>query len=246
MPLEDSLDGKAVLVTGASSGIGLATAREFAAEGASVALAARREEKLREVADTIEAETGVDTCVVPTDVTDSEQVARMVERSVDAFGGLDVVVSNAGVGRNGDVETMSDEDYRTMMAVNADGTFYTARDSLAHLRESAGVLVFVGSIAGKETYSMSPIYAATKWWMRGFARSLSAVVGEDDVAVSVVNPTGVRTPFGSEYRTPNTERYEPGEVPEPEDVARAVTFVAAQRPPNVVHELDLYRRDQFS
>lgn len=242
----ESLEGKAVLVTGASSGIGLATAREFATAGASVALAARREEKLREIADSIEADAGVETCVVPTDVTDSKQVDRMIERSVEVFAGLDVVVCNAGVGRDGDVETMSDEDYRTMMAVNTDGTFYTTRAALPHIRESAGVLVLVGSLAGKEPYPMNPVYAGTKAWMRGFARSVSAVVGDDDVAISVVNPTGVRTPFGSGYRTPNTERFDPGEVPEPEDVAAAVTFVATQRPPNVVHELDLYTRDQFS
>jgi len=90
------------------------------------------------------------------------------------------------------------------------------------------------------------VYAATKWWVRGFALSLEGAVGDDGVAVTVVNPTEVRTEFGSETDDPLAERYDPGEVTEPEDVADAIAFAAAQRPPNTVSELDLYRRDKFS
>jgi NADP-dependent 3-hydroxy acid dehydrogenase YdfG len=250
MSTERPLDGKAALVTGASAGIGRETAKRLAADGADVALAARREERLAAVAEAIESEFGVETAVVPADVTDEAAVEAMVETAVDAFGGLDVVVNNAGTGTppGVTVEELDTEAYRTVMDVNTDGMFFTARAVLPHLRESEGVLVFVGSFAGSFPRPGSPVYAATKWWTRGFALSLAGQVGDDDVAVTVVNPTEVRSEFAKEFREESElfkERFEPGEVTDPEDVAEAVAFAARQEPPNAVSELDLYRRDKF-
>jgi NADP-dependent 3-hydroxy acid dehydrogenase YdfG len=133
-----------------------------------------------------------------------------------------------------------------MTRVNCDGAFHLARATLPHLRASAGNLVFVGSIAGEYPRPFNPVYAATKWWTRGFAHSLAAQVGDEDVAVTTVNPSEVRTEFFSEEGTPIAERHEPGSVSEPEDVAAAIVFAARQQPPNTVHELDLYRRDKLS
>jgi len=242
-PLEDSV----ALVTGASAGIGRETARELAREGASVALAARREEKLDELASSLTDSHGVETAVLRTDVTDEEQVGRMVDETVDTFGKLDVVVNNAGLIRPGPVEEMSTEDYRTMMGVNVDGMFYTTRAVLPHLRRSSGVLVFIGSFAGQYPRPGNPVYAASKWWTRGFAMSLAGEVGHEDIGISVVNPTEVYSEFGRGGRDrTNKERLDRDEVTEPADVASSVVFAAKQDPPNTLNEIDVYRRDKFS
>ena len=243
----DALDGETAIVTGASSGIGAATAGRLAAAGANVVLAARREERLDEIADEVETEYGVDAATVPTDVTDEDRVAALVETTVERFGGLDAVVANAGLGINESVEEMSTETYRTMMDVNVDGVFFTAREAVPHLRETGGTIVFVGSFAGQYPRPGNPVYAATKWWVRGFALSLAGSVGEDGVGVSVVNPTEVRTEFGSEDEEMDTfeDAFDPGEVTDPSEVADAVAFAVRQEPPTATAEIDLYRRDKF-
>jgi NADP-dependent 3-hydroxy acid dehydrogenase YdfG len=245
MTVQADLDGTAALVTGASSGIGRASARLFAAAGADVALAARRKDRLDAVADDVEAE-GSEALVLPTDVTDDAQVAAAVEETVDRFGRLDVVLANAGLGRDYAVREMPTEAYRQMMAVNCDGAFFTARESIPHLIESEGHLIFMASMAGEYPRPANPVYAATKWWTRGLAHSLAGAVGDEGVAVTAINPTEVRTEFGSEDGDPMAETVDPEEGATPEDVAEAVLFAAAQDPPNVVHELDFYRRDKLS
>jgi NADP-dependent 3-hydroxy acid dehydrogenase YdfG len=138
-----------VLVTGASSGIGAATVRRVAEDGADVALLARSEDRLRTLADEVAEEYGVETHVVPADVRDSAEVAAAVESTVDTLGNLTGVVVNAGLARGSDIESMSDEAFLTMQRVNTEGAFYTAREALPTLREQSGNLVFIGSCAGK-------------------------------------------------------------------------------------------------
>jgi hypothetical protein len=239
-----TLQDKVALVTGASAGIGEATARVLAREGAHVALAARREDRLDELANQFASAFDVETLVVPTDVRDEAAVEAMVERTVETFGRLDVLVNNAGLGVGGDVEDLTTEEYRLMMETNVDGVFFATRAAIPHLRETNGNLVFVGSFAGQYPRPGNPTYAATKWWVRGFAHSVEGQIGSDGVGVSVVNPTEVRTEFASESGDPFEERFEPGEVTEPEEIAEAIAFAASQDS-STVHELDLYRRDKF-
>ncbi|MFC4247165.1 SDR family oxidoreductase [Natribaculum luteum] len=245
MASKSRLDGATTIVTGASSGIGAATCRALAAEGANVVLAARSEDRLEEFAAELESEHGVETLVVPTDVREAEQVDALVAETVDVFGGLDVLVNNAGLARGSDVEELSTDDYRTMQDTNVDGVFYATRAAIPHVRERGGHLIFVGSFAGQYPRPFNPVYAATKWWVRGFAKSVAAQVGEDDVGVTVVNPSEVRSEFGSYDGDPFAERFEEGEVTEPEEVAEAIAF-AATRDHSSVSELDLYRRDKLS
>lgn len=240
-----TLEGKTAIVTGASAGIGSETVHALAEAGADVVLAARSEDRLEAIAERVEDSHGVEALVVPTDVTDEDAVKTLVSRTVEHFGGLDVLVNNAGLARGSGVEDLSTEHYRHMMAVNADGMFFTTREALSHLRESNGHLIFIGSFAGKFPRPFNPIYAATKWWTRGFAKSVSAEAGEDDVAVTVINPSEVRTEFYSEDGEPFEEQYEKGEVCEPDEIADAVVF-AAEQDLSMVSELDLYRRDKFS
>jgi NADP-dependent 3-hydroxy acid dehydrogenase YdfG len=239
-----SLSGMTALVTGASSGIGQETVRTLARDGADVVLAARREDRLREVATEVADAHGVTTEVVPTDVTDADAVTALVAAARERLDGLDIVVANAGVAAGSAIETMTDAEYRRMMAVNTDGVFYLTRAVLPALRASGGDLVYVGSFAGKYPRPYNPVYAATKWWVRGFAKSVSAQVGDDDIGVTIVNPAAVRTEFEVDGAT-MADRYDPGEVVEPAEVADAIAFAAGQSP-SMVHELDLYERDKLT
>ena len=234
-----------VLVTGASSGIGAATVRRVAEDGADVALLARSEDRLRNLAEEVGDDFGVETHVVPADVRDSAEVAAAIESTVETLGPLTGVVVNAGLARGSDIESMTDDDFLTMQRVNTEGAFYTARESLPALREQSGNIVFIGSFAGKYPRPFNPVYAATKWWVRGFAMSLAAQVGDDDVGVTVVNPSEVRTQFESADGTPFEDVFEEGEVTEPDEVADAIAFALSQEPPTTINELDVYRRDKF-
>ncbi|RCU47948.1 SDR family NAD(P)-dependent oxidoreductase [Haloplanus salinus] len=239
-----SLDDSATIVTGASSGIGEATAHEFASRGARVALAARSEDRLTSIAADLETEYGAETLVVPTDVRDEAAVEDLVDTVAAEWDGLDVLVNNAGLGRGGDVADLSTEDYRAMMDTNVDGVFFATRAALPHLAASDGNLIFVGSFAGQYPRPGNPVYSATKWWVRGFAHGVEGQSGPDGVGVTVVNPTEVRTEFGGADGDSFAERFEPGEVSEPEEIADAIGFAAAQDH-STVHEIDVYRRDKF-
>ena len=245
MAAEQSLDGQSAIVTGASSGIGEATAHALAEDGANVALAARREERLESLAADLDDAHGVDTLVAPTNVRDEDAVDALIKETVDAFGGLDLLVNNVGVVAGDSVDELTTDAYRTMMEVNVDGYFFATRAALPHLRESSGTLVFIGSFAGQYPRPFNPVYAATKWWVRGFAKSVSADVGEDDVAVTTINPAEVRSEFASETGESFEDRFEKGEVSEPAEIADAVRF-AVKQDPSMVSELDLYRRDKLT
>ncbi|APX97914.1 SDR family oxidoreductase [Natronorubrum daqingense] len=243
--VETSLESKTAVVTGASAGIGAATCHEFAAAGANVVLAARSEDKLDAIADDLEDEQGVETLVVPTNVREEEAVDALIEETIDAFGGIDVLVNNAGLSRGSDVESMSTEDYETMQETNVDGLFYATRAAIPHVRERTGHIVFVGSFAGQYPRSFNPVYAATKWWTRGFAKSIAAQVGDDGVGVTVVNPAEVRSEFEAADGKTFAEHFEEGEVSEPAEVAEAIRF-AASREGSSISEIDVNRRDKFA
>ena len=238
--MPNELDDSTAIVTGASSGIGRATAEALSAAGADIVLAARSEDRITALADDLET----DALAVPTDVREEADVKALVASTVDRFGGVDVLVNNAGLGRGSSVEDLSTDEYRRMMETNVDGMFFTTRAALPHLRESEGTAIFIGSFAGEFPRSFNPVYAATKWWTRGFAKSLSAQAG-NEVAVSIINPSEVRTEFGSEDGESFEQRFDEGEVTEPAEIADAVVF-AAEQSPSMVSELDLFRRDKFT
>ncbi|WP_049928174.1 SDR family oxidoreductase [Halopiger goleimassiliensis] len=245
MATDRPLEEQVAIVTGASSGIGAATCRAFAADGASVVLAARSEGSLRELADELEAEHGVETLVVPTNVREEEQVDALIDETVETVGGIDVLVNNAGLSRGSDVESMSTDDYETMQETNVDGIFYATRAAIPHVRERDGHLIFVASFAGKYPRSFNPVYAATKWWTRGFAKSVAAQVGDDDVGVTIVNPAEVRSAFETSDGRTFEEAFAEGEASEPEEIADAIHF-AATREGSSVSEIDVNRRDKYA
>ncbi|MXV64540.1 SDR family NAD(P)-dependent oxidoreductase [Natronorubrum sp. JWXQ-INN-674] len=242
---EHSLESKTAIVTGASAGIGAATCREFAANGATVVLAARSEDKLADLADELEAEHDVETLVVPTNVREEDEVDALIDETVDTFGGIDVLVNNAGLSRGSDVESMSTEEYETMQETNVDGLFYATRAAIPHVRERDGHIIFVGSFAGQYPRSFNPVYAATKWWTRGFAKSVAAQVGDDGVGVTVVNPAEVRSEFETTDGRTFAEAFDEDEASEPAEVAEAIRFAAGQDHSSI-SEIDINRRDKFA
>lgn len=241
------MTGDVALITGGSSGIGAATARRLADAGTDVVLASRDESSLAAVAADCEA-AGVDALAVPTDVTDREAVEALIDATTERFGRLDTVVVNAGIGEARDVplDELPVEQFERVTATNVHGAYYTARAALPALRASDGSLVFVGSYKGKHPSTSTPIYAASKWWLRGFALSVAGRVGPDGVGVTLVNPSGVTTGFGGEFRERTNERaLDDATTLDPSDVAAAVAYAVDQDAPATVTELDVNRRDIY-
>ncbi|MDF9744907.1 SDR family oxidoreductase [Natrinema salsiterrestre] len=243
--MSESLEQGTAIVTGASAGIGAATCHELAAAGANVVLAARSEDRLTSLAADLETEYGVETLVVPTNVREEGDVDALIEETVETFGGIDVLVNNAGLARGSEVESLSTEGYETMQETNVDGVFYASRAAIPHIRERGGHLIFVASFAGQHPRPANPVYAASKWWVRGFAKSLAAQIGDDGVGITLVNPAEVR----SEFETPDgetfAERFDEDEASDPREVAEAIRF-AASREGSSISELDITRRDKFT
>ena len=241
----DSLDGQTAVVTGASAGIGAATCRRLAAAGANVVLAARSEDQLATLAEELEADHGVETLVVPTDVRKEYAVDALFSELGNRFDGIDILINNAGIARGSDVAELSNEQYDAMQETNVDGVFYMTRKAIPHLRESEGHLIFVGSVAGQYPRSFNPVYAASKWWVRGFAKSVAAQVGDDGIGVTVVNPSEVRSEFEAADGRTFAEVFDAEEATEPEEVADAIVF-AATRERSSLSEIDITRRDKFA
>lgn len=242
---------RSAIVTGASSGIGAETVRKLAEHQFNVVAAARRAERIESLCEEVEAAHGVSTLSVPTNVRSESTVEQLIDSALEEFGKLDVLVNNAGIVRGNEVTQCSTEDYRAMMETNVDGVFYTTRAALPALVETTGNLIFVGSFAGRYPRSFNPVYAATKWWVRGFAHSVAAQYGEQGLGVTVVNPSEVRTEITvdrsdeDESSEAFKEIYAPGEVTEPREVADAIVF-AAEMEQSTVTELDLFRRDKLT
>jgi NADP-dependent 3-hydroxy acid dehydrogenase YdfG len=243
----ESFDGQVVLITGASSGIGAATARRFASAGATVVLAARTEATLETVASECEAMGGT-ALTVPTDVVSHTAVDALIDATIERFNQLDICIVNAGTGESADtaLPEIPIEQFKQVTETNVHGAFYTTRAAIPHLRETNGSLIFIGSFKGKYPSTSTPIYAASKWWLRGFAASVAGRVGPDGVATTLINPSGVTTNFGSQFRErSNNETLDSDTTLDVTDVVDAILFAARQGAPAAVTELDLNREDIF-
>jgi NADP-dependent 3-hydroxy acid dehydrogenase YdfG len=176
--MADRLDGTVALVTGASSGIGVTTALELARHGAALALAARRAERLEELAARIRGDGGV-AVVLPADVTSEKEAGRLVERTVAELGRLDTLVNNAGVMLLGPVEGAPTDEWRRMIEVNLLGLMYCAQAALPHLVSAAedgprqvADMVNISSVAGRIARSGNAVYNATKHGVGAFSEAL--------------------------------------------------------------------------
>lgn len=216
------LAGRAAIVTGASSGIGRATAVALATAGVAVVLAARDADRLEACARTIAAAGGT-SLAVPTDVTDKRQVQHLVTTAVDAFGGVDVLVNSAGIGTWDDtVFHEADVDaWRREVEVNLLGLMQVTRLAAPHLRDGA-VVVNVSSGADQGFSGEYPAYTASKWGVRGFSGSTRLGLRPRGVRVTTLSPGEVDTPMQPDGEARRMRMLDP------EDVADAVLYVATR------------------
>jgi NAD(P)-dependent dehydrogenase (short-subunit alcohol dehydrogenase family) len=224
---------RVALVTGASRGIGRAVALALARRGDAVALVARTAPALATVAAEVEA-AGGRALAVPADVTDEEQTAAAVARTLDAFGRLDALVNAAGVGSFGPVAELSLAEWERHLRVNLTGTFLACRAALGPmLAQGAGQIVNLLSIAAKVPFPGAAAYCASKWGAFGFTRVLAEEVRRQGIRVTAFCPGSVETPFWARMEShPEFAR-----MMRPEDVAEAVAFVLDQPPGIVTDEI---------
>ncbi len=222
---ERSLNGKVVVVTGASSGIGEATARALAARGASVVLAARAEEKLVFLARDILA-SGGRALMVQTDVSDRDSVKEMVGRAVAEFGAVDLLVNNAGVGLSGRVADLRPEDLRYVFDVNLLGPLNCIQEALPHMPRG-GRIINVSSVVGKRAIPKVGGYCSTKFALNALSDSLRVEVADRGITVTSVYPGTTRTSFRDNSRRTKSEKrgWRPKGVP-PEKVAEKIAQAA--------------------
>ncbi|HEY9665859.1 MAG TPA: SDR family oxidoreductase [Coleofasciculaceae cyanobacterium] len=181
------------IITGASQGIGKATTLLFAHEGYDLVLAARQADRLEAVASEVRA-LGRDALVVPTDVTDSEQVNTLVEKALDRFGAIDVLINNAGIYLLGPVEECSLSDWHQIIDTNLWGYIHTIHALLPHfLDRGAGIIVNVGSIGGKVPIPYQVPYTASKYAVTGLTESLQAELKPKGIQVCAVHPNFIKT-----------------------------------------------------
>ena len=223
-----------VAITGASAGIGLATARRLARDGASVVASARRRDRLDALVREITAAKGQALAVVA-DVRSEEDMRHLVQRSVDHFQRLDVMICNAGFGIEGSADDVSSEHMRKLMDINYLGTFLAARAALPIFRrQGTGHLMFVSSIVGKRGVPHMGAYAATKFAQVGLAESLRAELTGSGIHVSVVLPVSTDTEFIEVMeKESGTASRANGPRQTAEDVADAIAAAIARPTPEV-------------
>ncbi|ANN78409.1 SDR family NAD(P)-dependent oxidoreductase [Bordetella flabilis] len=222
--------GKVVIVTGAGSGIGAATARRFAEEGASVVLAGRTEEKLRKVAESLPAGRAL---VHVTDVAQMEAVQGLVRAAVDRFGALHVMVNNAGVAPEGKITEASPDDWRKVMAIDVDGVFHGCRAAIPELAKTRGSVINVSSVSGLGGDWGLSFYNAAKGAVTNFTRALAMDHARDGIRINAVCPSLTRTDlteemYGNrELMAKFAERIPMGRGAEPEEIAAVIAFLAS-------------------
>jgi NADP-dependent 3-hydroxy acid dehydrogenase YdfG len=248
------LDGTVALVTGASSGIGEASAVALAAQGAAVAVAARRKDRLDQLVSRI-SDGGGRALAIETDVTDQEQARATVERTVSELGRLDTLVNNAGQMLLGPILDAPTEEWDRMIALNLQGLLYCSHAALPHLLSAAessprGVadLINISSVAGRVARMGSGVYNLTKWGVGAFSESLRQEVTKRNVRVSLVEPGAVDTELTDHLRPEIRElakkRFEGVEKLAASDIADAIEFIVTRPRRVAINELLVRPTDQ--
>lgn len=236
--MADRLDGTVALVTGASSGIGEATARELASHGAAVAVAARRRDRLDALVARIEGDGGT-ALAIEVDITTEPEARRAVQEAVDGLGRLDTVINNAGVMLLGPVADSPLEEWDRMVALNLQGLLYVSRAALGHLQAAAGEgprevadLVNVSSVAGRRANAGSGVYNLTKFGVGAFSEALRQEITRSHVRVSLVEPGAVETELTDhlrpEIREQSAKRFADTERLDAQDIADAIAYIVTR------------------
>jgi NADP-dependent 3-hydroxy acid dehydrogenase YdfG len=234
VPDVGALDGKVALITGASSGIGEATALALAGEGAAVALAARRTDRIDALAERINGDGGK-ALAIETDISDEAQANAMVEQTVAELGGLQMLINNAGVMLLGLIQGAKTDEWRRMIDVNLLGLLYGTHAAVPVMRDGGGGhIVNVSSVAGRMAAMGSAVYNMTKWGVVGFSEGLRQECLHLNIRVTCVEPGFVDTELQGHNKNPlvvdATEkmREQIGDLLQAEDIARAILYVVSQ------------------
>lgn len=204
-----NLENSVAIITGASSGIGRETATLFARKRVKVVLAARREDKLEEVAREINRLEG-ETLIIPTDVSDQTQVERMVGKALERFGRIDILVNNAGFSQFASIEETTSDDMREIIGVNLMGTFYSTKAVLPQMRkQGSGHIINISSVAGKRSFPFLGAYCATKFAMNAISEALRIELTGTGIYVSLVYPVTTKTEFFDVMKNRTGRRFEP-------------------------------------
>jgi NADP-dependent 3-hydroxy acid dehydrogenase YdfG len=243
------LDGTVALVTGASSGIGEATAVALAAAGAAVAVGARRKDRLDALAARLRDE-GATVLRLDLDVTDEQACREAVRRTREELGGLDVLVNNAGVMLLGSIVGADPEDWRRMLSTNVLGVMYMTHAAIEGMVEQgSGDIVNISSVAGRTARKGAGVYNASKWAVNAFSESLRQEVTGRGVRISLVEPGAVATELSSHITQPaareaSRQMAESMRTLQADDIARAILYVVTQPPHVAVNEVLVRPTDQ--
>lgn len=223
-----SAQGKVAVITGASSGIGEATARALVTAGYRVALLARRTDRINELA----AELGNNALAIEADVTDRDSILTAAEHVRAELGGADILINNAGLMLLGPFSSEQRDDYRRMVETNLLGAITTTEVFLDQLREGGGDLINISSVAGRTARPTNGVYAATKWGINGWSESLRQEL-QPEIRVTLIEPGAVATELTSHITHESTREATEAFVKElairPEDIAEVILF-AVSRP----------------
>jgi len=230
--MSNNIEGKVVVITGASSGLGEATARLLSAQGASVVLGARRDDRLQALADELTG-SGGKAFGVTTDVTDCDQVKRLADRVVQAYGRIDVMINNAGLMPQAPLERLKIHEWNRMIDVNIKGVLYGIAVALPHMKQQkAGHIINVSSVAGHKVGPGFAVYAATKHAVRALSEGPRREVKPYNIRTTVISPGAVDMELPNSVTEPDVaERihkfYEEIAIPA-ESFARSVAFAMSQ------------------
>ncbi len=226
----ESLSGKVVIITGASSGIGEATARALAKLGCKLSLAARSEEKLNKLA----TELSTESLVIPTDLTKPAEISQMVNKTLETFGRIDVLFANAGIYIAGDVADGNPDDWANLMDVNINAVLRSVHAVLPQMiKQNAGDILVTSSISGYIDIHWEPIYSASKHAIQGFTHTLRRQVAKHNIRVGSISPGMVANElWGFTEETAINEKVAEHASLRSEDVADAVAFMLS-RPAHV-------------
>jgi NADP-dependent 3-hydroxy acid dehydrogenase YdfG len=226
------LDGKVVVITGASSGIGEATAEALAGEGATIVVAARREERLSDLVEKLNGDGGK-ALAVECDVTDEEQAHALIQRAKDEFGRVDILINNAGVMQLSKIEKGLSDEWRRMFDVNVLGLLYVTDAAVQVMKEQgSGHLVNVSSVAGRKSGPLRGAYSGTKFAVNAISEALRVELLEDNIRVTMIEPGAVETELADHI---TDEEAQEGisalyqlDILQPEDIASAIAYCVSQ------------------